>query len=174
MSAPAANAFSLPVMTMAPMPSSASKVLSATPSSCMSCGLSALSCFGRFSVIRPTRPLFSVVINSAMAFLQLRKRDGTPAIDALPVGFAGGQRDHFFHRARAAPGELLVEKRVVLLPAQLLLGAAAQNARRNSSHKGSGRNLLLGLDEGECRDDRFFADLGVVVHHGVHADERAA
>jgi len=53
MSAPAANAFSLPVITMQPMPASASKAFSAAPSSSISASFNALSCFGRFSVIRP-------------------------------------------------------------------------------------------------------------------------
>jgi hypothetical protein len=55
MSAPAANAFSLPVTTMQPMPSSASKASRAAPSSSISASFSALSCLGRFSVIRPVR-----------------------------------------------------------------------------------------------------------------------
>ncbi len=59
MSAPAANAFSLPVITMQPMPSSASNAASACPSSFISASLRALSCFGRFSVTRPTRPRVS-------------------------------------------------------------------------------------------------------------------
>ena len=64
MSAPAANALSLPVMTIAPTASSASKAYSAAPSSCMSFGLSAFICLGRFSVTSPTRPRASVVMNS--------------------------------------------------------------------------------------------------------------
>jgi len=64
MSAPAAKALSLPVMTMAPTPSSASQARSASPSSAMSCGLSAFICFGRLSVIRPTRPLCCIEMNS--------------------------------------------------------------------------------------------------------------
>ena len=55
MSAPAAKAFSLPVTTMQPMPSSASKASRAAPSSSISASLSAFSCLGRFSVIRPVR-----------------------------------------------------------------------------------------------------------------------
>jgi hypothetical protein len=41
---------------MQPMASSASKALSAWPSSSISWLFSALSCFGRFSVITPTLP----------------------------------------------------------------------------------------------------------------------
>ena len=54
MSAPAAKAFSLPVMIMQPMASSASKALSAAPSSSISGALRALSALGRFSVMMPT------------------------------------------------------------------------------------------------------------------------
>ena len=65
MSAPAAKAFSLPVMTMQPMASSASKPFSAWPSSTISAGLRALSCLGRFSVMMPTfSPSVRVVMNS--------------------------------------------------------------------------------------------------------------
>ena len=56
MSAPAAKAFSLPVTTMQPIASSASKALSAAPSSSISSLFSALSCLGRFSVTMPTLP----------------------------------------------------------------------------------------------------------------------
>jgi hypothetical protein len=55
MSAPAAKAFSLPVMTMQPMPSSASKASSAAPSLVHQASFSALSCLGRLSVIRAVR-----------------------------------------------------------------------------------------------------------------------
>src|SRR5258707_2962966 len=64
MSAPAANALSVPVSTIAPMPSSASNSWSALPSSCISCGLSAFICLGRLSVIRPTRSRRSTLMNS--------------------------------------------------------------------------------------------------------------
>jgi len=53
MSAPAANARSLPVSTMQPMPSSASKASSARPSSSISGSLKAFSCLGRWSRITP-------------------------------------------------------------------------------------------------------------------------
>src|SRR5471032_3007186 len=59
MSAPAAKALSLPVITMQPILSSASNCASASPSSSISASLSALSALGRFSVIRPTRPRVS-------------------------------------------------------------------------------------------------------------------
>ena len=49
MSAPAAKALSLPVMTMQPMPASASKASSACDSSSISWALRALSAFGRLS-----------------------------------------------------------------------------------------------------------------------------
>ena len=60
MSAPAANAFSFPVTTIAPMASSASKPASASPSSSISTRLSAFSTLGRSSTTRPTAPLVSV------------------------------------------------------------------------------------------------------------------
>src|SRR5689334_4843560 len=66
MSAPAANAFSLPVTTMAPMPSSASKSYIALASACISSGLRAFSCFGRLSVTSPTRPRRSTRITSEL------------------------------------------------------------------------------------------------------------
>jgi hypothetical protein len=56
MSAPAANAFSDPVMTIAPIPDSASNSAAAVVNSVITCPLSALSAFGRFSVIVATRP----------------------------------------------------------------------------------------------------------------------
>ena len=71
MSAPAAKAFSLPVITIAPIASSASKAYSARPSSCISCGLSAFICFGRLSVISATRPRVSVVMSSYAIFAML-------------------------------------------------------------------------------------------------------
>src|SRR5437762_846162 len=174
MSAPAAKAFSFPVMTMAPTPSSASKACSAAPSSSMTCGLSALSCFGRSSVMTPTRPFFCVLMNSAMAFFQFRKRDDARQLDALAVGLDGGQGFDLAHGLRAALGEILVHEHVFSLPPQLLFREFPQEACRDARGKASRWNLLLGLDEGERGDDRFLADLGVVVHHRVHSNERAA
>src|SRR5437867_1051702 len=121
MSAPAAKAFSFPVMTMAPTPSSASKACSAAPSSSMTCGLSALSCFGRSSVMTPTRPFFCVLMNSAMAFFQFRKRDDTRHLDALAIGLDGGQGFDLAHGRHAALGEVLVDVHVVCFPAKFLL-----------------------------------------------------
>ena len=56
LSAPAANAFSEPVRTMAPISESASNASSANPSSATSASQSALRAFGRLRVMRPTRP----------------------------------------------------------------------------------------------------------------------
>ncbi|EWS62418.1 hypothetical protein Y695_04355 [Hydrogenophaga sp. T4] len=67
MSAPAAKAFSLPVMIMQPMPSSPSNAWSAAPSSDISWSFSALSCLGRFRVMMPTRPSVRTVISSGVA-----------------------------------------------------------------------------------------------------------
>jgi hypothetical protein len=59
MSAPAANAFCDPVMTMQPIPASFSKSSSAALSSPTRTELSALSASGRLSVISPTLPRVS-------------------------------------------------------------------------------------------------------------------
>ena len=64
MSAPAANARSDPVTTIAPIRGSASKADAAATMSCMTCEFSALSASGRFSVIHPTRPRGSTRIVS--------------------------------------------------------------------------------------------------------------
>jgi hypothetical protein len=64
MSAPAANAFSEPVMTMHPMASSASNAAIACPSSELSAELSAFSACGRLSRMMPTRPLVSTRVFS--------------------------------------------------------------------------------------------------------------
>ncbi len=53
MSAPAANARSLPVSTMAPIASSLSNASSAAPNSSISWSLSAFICLGRFRRITP-------------------------------------------------------------------------------------------------------------------------
>ena len=55
MSAPAANAFSLPVMMIAPIPGSLSNSAAAVVTSFITWLLSALSALGRFSVMVPTR-----------------------------------------------------------------------------------------------------------------------
>jgi hypothetical protein len=68
MSTPAANAFSLPVMTMQPMEGSASKASSARLTSLMSWVLSAFSECGRFSVMRPTLPSVETMIVSKAPF----------------------------------------------------------------------------------------------------------
>src|ERR1700693_1094248 len=56
MSAPAANALSLPVSTIAPIAGSASRSSNAAPSSAISPAFSAFSACGRFSVTIPTAP----------------------------------------------------------------------------------------------------------------------
>src|SRR5438477_7303191 len=117
MSAPAAKAFSLPVITMAPTVSSASYACSAMPSSCMSFGLSAFSCFGRLSVMRPTRPFCSTVMSSAMLPLQLGKRHGTGNVEAPPARLDVRECLNLLHGRGAAHGKLLVERHVVPLPA---------------------------------------------------------
>ena len=59
MSAPAANAFSEPVMITQPILSSASKASSAAVMSSLTCAFSALSACGRFRRTMPTLPLVS-------------------------------------------------------------------------------------------------------------------
>src|SRR5688572_14781446 len=48
------------------MPASASKASSALPSSAISPGLRAFSCFGRLRVMTPTRPFCSALMNSKL------------------------------------------------------------------------------------------------------------
>jgi photosystem II stability/assembly factor-like uncharacterized protein len=64
MSAPAANAFSDPVITIAPIAASASKASSAAFNSDTRASLSALSTWGRLSVTSPTLPLVSTMMFS--------------------------------------------------------------------------------------------------------------
>ena len=64
MSAPAAKAFSEPVITTAPTPLSAWNASSALPTSSIKAPFSALSAFGRLSVINPTRPRVSTMMFS--------------------------------------------------------------------------------------------------------------
>jgi hypothetical protein len=63
MSAPAAKAFWLPVMKIAPMPRSLSNAASASASSTARSSLSAFSTCGRLMRIRPTRSRRSTTIN---------------------------------------------------------------------------------------------------------------
>src|SRR5882672_6128563 len=88
MSAPAAKALSLPVMTIAPIASSASNAASASPSSFIT--------LGRFSVTRPTRPRVSTRMFSGVMRIPGRRMDdgtigpsfyqGRPARPALLEG----------------------------------------------------------------------------------------
>ncbi len=64
MSAPAANAFSEPVITRQPISGSRSNAVAAATTSFISVVLSAFSASGRLSVISPTRPLRSTRIVS--------------------------------------------------------------------------------------------------------------
>ena len=64
MSAPAANAFSPPASTMQPILSSASRSSTAAAISRNTPNDSALSIFGRFSVMMPTAPLLSTMMCS--------------------------------------------------------------------------------------------------------------
>ncbi len=64
MSAPAAKAFSEPVMTMQPTALSRSKRSMALLTSPISCPFSAFSACGRFSVMTPTAPFVSTMMVS--------------------------------------------------------------------------------------------------------------
>ena len=74
MSAPAAKARSLPVITIAPTPSAASKAAAALLSSAISAELSAFRALGRFSVMTPTRPEVEVRMLAYVAAWALKKR----------------------------------------------------------------------------------------------------
>lgn len=76
MSAPAAKAFSEPVMTMAPTVESFSYIVKASLSSLIKSLHKAFNAFGRFKVINPTfffSPTCSLLINSNVLFVANRK-----------------------------------------------------------------------------------------------------
>ena len=83
MSAPAAKAFSEPVMTMQPMPASASKPSSAWFSSPTSVELSAFSACGRLRVIEPD---LAARLDEDGLVSHARV---SSSLDATPVGEAG-------------------------------------------------------------------------------------
>ena len=86
MSAPAANAFSLPVSKMQPILSSASRSSTAAAISRNTPKDSALSIFGRFSVMMPTAPLLSTMMYSNVAMIH----PGQPIIRVnVPAGGIG-------------------------------------------------------------------------------------
>ncbi|MEY9669054.1 hypothetical protein ABIE80_007762 [Bradyrhizobium diazoefficiens] len=72
MSAPAAKAFSLPVTTMQPMASSPSRSSTAAAISRKTPKESALSIFGRFSLMMPTAPWLSTMMCSNVLMLHPR------------------------------------------------------------------------------------------------------
>src|SRR5579871_4493164 len=84
MSAPAANARGLPVITIAPTWSSASKALSAASVSIASFLLNAFRLLGRFSVMIPTRSRRSTMIVSG-DFDCLDAAAASPAADDLTI-----------------------------------------------------------------------------------------
>src|SRR5690606_12465158 len=122
MSAPAAKAFSEPVMTMAPMPSSDSKSFSAAVISFTTWSLSALSAFGRLRVMRPTRPRFSAMIISKLMLSPSCGRargGGSLRAGGLAVGLGLDHRAHPAGRRTLAAaggvgGEIVLGDRVVL------------------------------------------------------------
>ena len=92
MSAPAANAFSLPVSRMQPILSSASRSSTAAAISRNTPNDSALSIFGRFSVMMPTAPLLSTMMYSNVAMIHPGYRFAGN-VPAAGVGFKwGGKR----------------------------------------------------------------------------------
>src|SRR3954454_9911065 len=111
---------------------------------------------------------------SAISFLQLRERDGAGNVDPLAVRLGTGERLDLLHGLLATLGQLLIERDVVALPAQLLFRKLAQHARGDSSDERARRGARLGLLERKRGTDGVFADFCVVVHHAVHADESAA
>src|SRR4051794_18707606 len=100
MSAPAANAFSLPVRRMQPMLSSASRSSIAAAISRNTPNDSALSILGRFSVTMPTLPLLStmMVSNAAMADPALIARANVPVGARGFKGHERGLRHEHPHR----------------------------------------------------------------------------
>src|SRR5271168_1382808 len=104
MSAPAAKAFSLPVKTMQPIPSSASRSSTALAISRNTPKDSALSIFGRLSVMTPTLPLASTMMcsNVLMIHPALYVASNVPA-DAVGYKWRG---DHRIPDAvRRSPGD---------------------------------------------------------------------
>ena len=87
MSAPAAKAFSLPVMTTAPTDWSASKISRAPTTSSMTVWLRALSAFGRFSVIVATPSATEVRIVSYVGcesvMVAIVSRSSTPRVGLM-------------------------------------------------------------------------------------------
>src|ERR1700687_4302281 len=92
MSAPAANAFSLPVRTMHPILSSASRSSTAAAISRNTPKDSALSIFGRLSVMMPTAPLLSTRMCSNVLMIHPAP-DVTGNVPAGGMGFKWGN-DH--------------------------------------------------------------------------------
>ena len=91
MSAPAANAFSLPVSRMQPILSSASRSSTAAAISPNTPNDSALSIFGRFSVMMPTAPLLSTMMYSNVAMIHPGYRFAVN-VPAAGVGFKWDRR----------------------------------------------------------------------------------
>src|SRR5439155_26616400 len=96
MSAPAANALSLPVSTIAPIAGSASRSSNAAPISATRAAFSALSACGRFSVTTPTAPRRSsrmfVYCPPVMTPLLLFDRGGGAAVQFVSGSAYGCQR----------------------------------------------------------------------------------
>src|SRR5689334_14366094 len=97
MSAPAAKALSLPVSTMQPTASSASRSSTAAAISRKTPKDRALSSFGRLSLTMPTAPLLSTMMCSKTLMVQPRKRKSAGNVPAGRVRFK------WERRSRAAP-----------------------------------------------------------------------
>ena len=87
MSAPAAKAFSLPVIRMQPILSSASRSSTAAAISRNTPNDSALSIFGRFSVMTPTAPLLSTMMCSNVLMIHPGQPDLAGNVPAGGMGF---------------------------------------------------------------------------------------
>ena len=88
MSAPAAKAFSLPVSRMHPILSSASRSSTAAAISLNTPNDSALSIFGRLSVMMPTAPLLSTMMCSNVLMIHPAP-DFAGNVPAGGMGFKG-------------------------------------------------------------------------------------
>jgi hypothetical protein len=91
-------------------------------------------------------------------------------LQALAVGFRDRQGFDLLHRAVAAPDEIVINAGAVDLPVHFEFGEFAHHLGRHSAGQHARGNFETRLDEALRRDDRRFADDGLVHHHGVHAD----
>src|SRR5436190_11877850 len=157
MSAPAANAFSLPVTRMQPILSSASRSSTAAAISRNTPNDKALSIFGRFSVMMPTAPLLSTMMVSNVLISHPAKFCGQCARwrDGLQVGSGSDAprcvraRRELRHehprgggnRQQCTEGDEDLSDQRGLIPGRVIAA-------------GGGRYAGAGLDRGCCHRDR--------------------